>query len=343
MAIEDANSTSQVEDVNVESSSTETEAPENQEPEVDHQEKFAEAIQTAIQPEEAEEASETESEGPEGTEDGESQEGEQEGEASPDEADDEGDDLEKGQRVPYERFHKVIEKRNEYRQQVEQLTSQRDEYKKGYDQHAALQKFMSDHNLGSEDAAQALELAAMYVNDPAKAAEMLAPVVNNLRRFTGAELPEDLQKRVQNGELTAQDAKQLVFQRNQNNFTQRQQQQYLQRQQQQMQMQQMQQARQGMAQAADAEAVRLKNKDPEYAKKEPLIRDRLALLISQHNPQTPEQATQLVNMAYESVTKELGGLIPKPDIKRRPESTQGSGNKSGPKSMLEAIEGALRG
>src|SRR5690606_19317154 len=111
-------------------------------------------------------------------------------------------DVEKGQTVPYDRFHKVIKQRNEVREQVETVTRERDQFRQGHEQYTAIQQFMADNELRTEDVVEALQIAALMNRDPKRAAELLAPKMQTLQRVTGGILPDDLQQRVERGELT---------------------------------------------------------------------------------------------------------------------------------------------
>lgn len=317
-----------------------TPSQESVEEQPEQEESMADAIAKAVNGEESD--SEESEEGEPSDEDP-----EKETEASDAEADDEeddGSDVEEGQKIPYKRFKKVIDQRNEWKTKVETAEQERDQYRQGHEQFDALQGFMKSHGLQNEDVAEALQLAALYVNDPAKAAEMLQPKLRTLQQFTGEVLPDDLQDRVKNGELSAQDARELVSSRNQAALLQQRQQQQEAEQQQQRTQQQTMAARNAMATTADQVAASLAAGDPDFGKKEHLVRRELQALIAERNPQTAQDAAALVREAYDSATKYLRQFAPKPQMRPGPSSTQGRPSAQAarePETMAEAIAQAV--
>lgn len=272
--------------------------------------------------------------------DGEDDTAKADGQKAEDEEDD-GSDLEEGQRIPYDRFKKVINQRNEVKQQLQSIEQERDQYRQGHQQFEAIQGFMKQNSLQTEDVVEALQIAAAFNSDPAKAAELLAPKMQTLQKFNGEILPDDLQQRVETGELSQPDAQEIVRLRHQNALRERQTQQVTQQQQQAQRVQAQQQAQGLMAQAANQEQQRLAQSDPEFQKKLPWVRDRLQVLIQQSRPQSAEQAAGLVREAYDSVTRDMSGLVPRrKEVPKGPSSTQGGGTSTTarePQSMAEAI------
>lgn len=264
-----------------------------------------------------------------------------------DEEEDQGDDVAEGQKIPYQRFKKVIDQRNGYKEQLSEISQQAETYKQGYDQYQAIEGFMQQNRLSKEDVAEALHISALMSSDPAEAARLLAPKMQQLQQFTGEVLPQDLQDKVDTGELDEQTARDYARTRNENRFMQMQQANQQRESAQQAQARQQRQVQQEMAQAANAAQQSLMQSDPDFRTKAPMVRDRLQVLIAQERPSTAKQATDLVNRAHREVTKALrdanGG---KPEIKPSPSSTSaGSSNTSTkdkePETMAEAIQRAV--
>lgn len=321
-------------------SSPETEAPE---------ESFGDAISRAME-QDAPDAEKPAEEPDEGTqEEGEKapdaedlKEGEADKEAE--EQDDDGNDLKEGQRVPYDRFKKVIQQRNEYKEREQTLSSERDEYKTGHEQYQAIQGFMQQNELRPQDVAEALTIAAQFNSDPAGALETLKAKMTGLQEFTGEKLPGDLQERVDTGEIDQRDAQEIVKSRNENALLRRRQSEAEQRQQQEGRQREVQQTQASMAQSANQVQQELAARDPDFDRKYPWIEKELKLLIQQERPADAEQAAKLVRQAHQTVSRDLEKLIPRRNVRPGPssQSTGGASNaQSEPKSMQEAIERAM--
>lgn len=258
--------------------------------------------------------------------------------------DDDGADVKKGQTVPYDRFHKVIKQRNDVRQQAETVTRERDQFRQGHEQYTAIQQFMASNELRTEDVVEALQIAAAFNRDPKRAAEMLAPKLQSLQRVTGEILPDDLQQRVELGELSETDARELTRTRNEAERLRREAEKRDQREQQQSQTAQEHQLRQTMANAANAKQAQLAKADPEFDRKVPLVRKELQLLMQQYAPRSAEDAAKLVQVAYDNVSAELARILPRSTIRKGPSSTQGvtsSPIAAEPETMADAIRAAM--
>lgn len=310
--------------------------------EAEPEETMGDAIAKALEGESEDEAEAEGGEKPE--DDAESKEKTAESAEAEVETEDDGSDVQEGQKIPYQRFKKVIDQRNEWKGKVQTVEQERDQYRQGHEQFSALEGFMQENGLQTQDVVEALQLAALYVNDPGKAAEMLMPKLQTLQRFTGEILPDDLNERVKNGELTEQDAQELVRARNQAQFVQQQSQQQAQTRQQQEIQERAHLVRQSMATAADQTAARLAQNDPDYARKEPFVRRELQALIAERQPQTAQDAAMLVQEAYKNATTALSQFAPRPEVRPGPSSTQGRASTQAarePQTMAEAIAQAV--
>lgn len=248
--------------------------------------------------------------------------------------DDDGEDLKPGQKIPFPRFQKVVRQKNKFREE-------RDEYKTGHENFAAIQGFRDRNNLSDEDVVGSLQIAALINNDPAQALEKLRPIVSSLQQAVGETLPEDLQGRVDQGELMESDAKEIVRQRNENQRLRHQQQQSDQARQQEAAVG----ARTAMAQAAVQEQKALASQDPDFDRKVSFVKKELRLLVGERRPQTAEDARALVQEAYKNVNAELARLTRRPEVRPGP-SSKGEGGPPGtgatePESMVDAMAQAV--
>jgi hypothetical protein len=73
-----------------------------------------------------------------------------------------------------------------------------------------MNEFAVKNGLDHRDISFALDLIRRVKNNPASAVQLLQPLWNRVRQYTGEALPGDLAKRVEEGALTQQDAQELA-------------------------------------------------------------------------------------------------------------------------------------
>ena len=81
-----------------------------------------------------------------------------------------------------------------------------------------LDDFVAKNRLDREDVANALQIAAVVRNDPAKALELLKPLVDQLSEYSGSKLPEDLQAKLDKGAISEEDAREIATLRGKKRF-----------------------------------------------------------------------------------------------------------------------------
>ena len=79
--------------------------------------------------------------------------------------------------------------------------------------HDALLNFFDTNGLKQDDVAQGLTIMAAVRNDPAKAYELLAPIVEELRVAVGEKIPADIQARIEGGLIDEASGRELAKQR----------------------------------------------------------------------------------------------------------------------------------
>lgn len=259
---------------------------------------------------------------------------------------DDGADVEKGQRVPYERFHKVIEQRNGVSQERDQYKGELEKVKPQLEDYQQLQTFVQSNNLSANDVSEALQLQAMIRNDPARAMEKLQPVLGELNRYVGKELPSDLQQKVNTGEISEEHAAELVKTRNENQRLVQEREQVSKTAQQRQTQQQVQQARQDMASAVTQVEQELRKNDPDYNAKFSHIQRALKEAIAKERPVNGREAADLTRRVYKQVSDELSQLIQRRrETPPRPSSTDvtgAGGAPAEPESMGDAIAQAMK-
>src|SRR5882757_9573137 len=105
--------------------------------------------------------------------------------------------------VPLERFQEVVREKNEIKQQFEQA-------KPALEAHNSVVSYCQQHDINNDDFAAALELAGLMKSDPMEFKKRMVPIMEGLGVLTGDKLPEDLAKKVEEGVLPADDAKEIA-------------------------------------------------------------------------------------------------------------------------------------
>lgn len=225
-----------------------------------------------------------------------------------------------------------------------EMLSERDALKPRAEEYDRITQYMQANGLSVEETAQGYAVMAAIKNDPVRAFEMLAPIVETLRSFTGDRLPEDIRQRAEDGIIDPDSARELAQRRAQDSFVAHRNAEA-----------QANAARWATEQATESLRFSMKSsvtewenavqsRDVDYPAKQPLVLDRARRLIAEENPQTPEAARSLAQRAYEDVTKELRSFLPA----RRPAVTQTSqGIKTvvaqpAPTTLREVIQNALQ-
>lgn len=268
-------------------------------------------------------------------------EGEEEAQAKleegAEEASDDGD-AEDFSKLPFHkhpRFTQLIEERNSLRGDAQSYQN--------------IQGFMREHGLTAEEMADAYDISAkLKSGDPAmlqSALEWLDPRVEALKAQLGHVLPEDIQARVDAGELDDDSAEELARLRATETLR-------------------TQQAERTTEAEAQAEAARtateaatavatavskweqeVRGSDPDYAKKASLVLSECQAIVLRtgEKPTNEAKALELVKQAYANVDAAMKAALPQP----RPvlPSPRGSSTPAAaqPKSLREAIALAAGG
>lgn len=184
-----------------------------------------------------------------------------------------------------------------------QLIGERNAFRDDATRYRNVETFIEQQGLTPNEAADALTLVGLAKLDPTEAFKAIAPWFKKVAIAAGEILPDDLQQRVQKGEVTADVAKELSRARAASANTAARQQFEQQRGQRQ---QQTQSARALTSAAASWEQDRAL-KDPNFAAKLPLIRKKLEFLhATGQRPNTPEGVNEQLKMVYRAVNDELG-------------------------------------
>lgn len=207
---------------------------------------------------------------------------------------------------------------------------------------------LKQSGLSMDDVSHGAELMRLVRDDPAKFAEVFAPVMEQVQRFNGqGSLPEDLAADVEAGRLTEDRARELAQLRTQKGYLEGRTKEDQER------------AKREADERAQNDAVKRaeavkgavnewedswKKSDPDFEKKHRRVRDRVFVLARELGRpiMSAEEAVQLADKAREEVEQELGTLLPPKESKRGP--TKGGSSVSTapePKSLRDAVDAAL--
>jgi hypothetical protein len=219
-----------------------------------------------------------------------------------------------------------------------QVISERDSYKSDAQQYQQVIGFMEQNNLNAEEVARGMHIMSLIKNNPIKALEALRPTINSLEMFSGAQLPEDIAKRVDDGFLDRESAAELARHRHSVALIE-------QRRQEEMQRQIAAQNRQSADQFSNAISgavshweAQIKARDADYQTKSQFVADRARALLQQFQPSGPQEAVALAERAYNEVNEAFKQSSPR----RQPIRTMTSNSSltsatPTPKSLRDAI------
>lgn len=208
----------------------------------------------------------------------------------------------------------------------------------------SVMSFVEQNGITPDDWKSGLEIMKLLKTDPVKAWEKLAPITEQLRGHIGDVLPDDLQRRVQLGYISEPDARALHQAQRREAITREGVQANEQRTAEQREQQQLQTVVRDVTSAVTGWETSKKSSDPDWHLKESRINQLVKLEVYENGyPSTKAAAIKMADAIYDTVTKELRSLSPKPQAVR---SAHGAGSSipsaAQPKSLLEAIQLSMR-
>ncbi len=244
------------------------------------------------------------------------------------------------------RFQQVRNQNARLKEQVATVQPAAQQYEK-------LQSFLASNHLDARSAANALRIAALLQGanegrvDPAGVIEELMPLVDQLKSLSGDVLPDDVKKRLDEGVIDDDTAKELAQRRAREVLTQRR----ASTETRELNTQLQQTKAQQIYAAVQAWESAVRARDPDFAKKAKLVAttaDSLRMKRYGVNgmPPSVEQAHALAQEAYDLVTREMAAALPQPAAVRAPlngATSPKSTMRAEPKTSLEAaIQGLER-
>lgn len=209
-----------------------------------------------------------------------------------------------------------------------------------------LQQFLAYSDIAKEDFSLLLDLgAAIRRGDFRTFLAGVAPYVELAQQSLGITLPPDLNQAVQMGHMTTEAAAWAAQQRSQLQLAEAWNQRVAHASTIEAERQQREQLQSSVATAVADWEKGIRRSDPDYARKEPVIRDLLHAVVQERGPpQTPAEAIEIAKAAYARANQALTRFSPQP---RRTPLVPSSINRAAggarqePQTLLEAARVAL--
>jgi hypothetical protein len=217
-----------------------------------------------------------------------------------------------------------------------EMIAERDAYRTESDEFRKVTTFMSANGLSTEEVAEGFQIMALMKTNPAEAHKRISEYKSRLDAFVGATLPPEIQKKVEEGYVDEESAKELAMLKAQHGLYQQQQINAMQ--------QREQNARGNIHSAVVGWEQQMRVKDPDWSAKQEMVIDQVKLMLQAEKPTTPEEALALVERAHSTIKERLSRFAPQ----RRPvnhvsSSTSSANATAQPRSLLEAVRlGAMQ-
>ncbi|AUQ95954.1 hypothetical protein PhaeoP66_03212 [Phaeobacter inhibens] len=197
------------------------------------------------------------------------------------------------------RFQQILGQVKEAEAKVEELTAKATEFETDATRYRNIEGFLHDNSLSADEAAGGLEVLALAKTDPVKAWDQIKPWVTQLATAAGAMVPPDLQKRVQEGQLTPEAARELASANARSDAAEKQRQMAAER----AQRDQTVQTQQLIASTVDSWETDRRLRDPNYDAKSDALQREVAFLQSREGrPADAVGVKAQLDKAYEAVS-----------------------------------------
>lgn len=216
--------------------------------------------------------------------------------------------------------------------------------------HDDLVSFLSENNLGRDDFANGMSIMQAVRNDPAKAYELLRPVMERLESMVGVRLPDDLQAKVNAGQIDATTAHELARSRGSESLAREQTKRLQEKQQRDAEQRTRAEAEQSenavmdtVVSTLNAAEIEWAKSDPDAAKLKPLVNDILMVAGVAKPPRNAEEAKALYTSSVQEAKRRAAGFTPTPQSKTGilPPGGAAVNTTPVPKSSLDAARAAL--
>jgi hypothetical protein len=208
-----------------------------------------------------------------------------------------------------------------------------------------LQNFLKQADIAKEDFGLVLDLAsAMRRGDFRTFLEGVAPYVKLAQESLGITLPPDLQQAVQTGHMTQDAARYVAQERSARLLAETRLNRTTQETSQRAHVEAVQQFQASVAGAVQSWEQQVRRADPDYARKEPVVRDLLHAVVQERGPpRSPAEAVEIARQAYERANAVVSRFVPTPRSTHAVPSSLNrvNGARAEPRSLKEAVHLAL--
>lgn len=194
-----------------------------------------------------------------------------------------------------------------------------------------LDQYLTETGISNAQFEDMLKIGALMNTDPAKALEALRPYVEALESYQGLRLPDDLKKKLDDGVIDEETAKETAILRARKDVDSRTAQQRAEL-----------QLSNSIGEALVSWETAKRKADPDFDKKYDLLLDRFNRLTQANKEKrSPQNSIALAEQAYKEVNDKLGIFVPKPAAKKVLTSTGASvQTKTEPETFEEAVAAA---
>lgn len=211
-----------------------------------------------------------------------------------------------------------------------EMIVERDALKPKAEQFEKITNFMSANGLSNQEVVEGFQIMALMKTNPVEAHKRISEYKAKLDAIVGEKLPEDLHKKVEEGFVDSDTAKENARLRAEKAF-------YEQRQAQQEQ-QAVAQRQAGIHSAIVNWEQKMKATDADWSAKQEFVTDQVKLMLAAEQPSTPEQAIALVERAYSITRERMARFAPRRQpVTHVSSSTSSATAVAQPKTLLEAV------
>jgi hypothetical protein len=208
----------------------------------------------------------------------------------------------------------------------------------------AISGFVNGNGISENEFVEGLEIMAALKNNPLRAAQLLAPHLAHLKKFTGeGDLPKELEDRVAAGEISEAAARELVRAKTQAEIAQAQAQRVTGEQQHAIAQRNLVEA----GHAVSAWEAGIAKSDLDYAKKQPLVIRLIQAEAALRPPRNPTEAVALAQRCYADINKTFPTPVVKTATKPTPSTANASQARTAvlpkPKTLLDGVGQVLAG
>ncbi len=212
--------------------------------------------------------------------------------------------------------------------------------------HDKIVDYMGRHSLTPADFDNGMAIMAEAKSgDPRRALELLSPLVKNLMKAAGYDLPDELQAEVRDGRLSPQRAQELSVSRAEADRLQRQRQLDEQRRVETDRHREVEAVVNTAVSSVDQWQATKATSDPDWSLKQSRVVQEVELELRRDirkYPKTQKEAVDLCEWALKKVEAEMKSFLPKPrSIRTVPSGSAPSSVSTKPKSALEAVNFGL--